>query len=60
MEYRGYKIYENDYRDARNRSADFLFHNLNDCDENVGCANSVVECLKQINDIVDERESEKI
>lgn len=55
MEYNGYLIKVNDYRNSKHKNCDFIFHNLNDCDEPIGTGESIADCKKQINEIIFER-----
>ena len=56
MKYNGYLIYANDYKHSKFPNFDFLFHNLNDCDEPQGAGNNIFECKKQIDKIISEKD----
>ena len=50
MEYNGYLIRINDYRNSKHPNCDFIFHNLNDCDEVIGTGESIKYCQEQIDE----------
>ena len=51
-EYRGYEIKQNDYSVSRNGSANFIFRNLQDCDEPSGWGETVQDCKTQIDEML--------
>lgn len=56
MEYRGYSIEPNENFNQRHPSFNYLFHNLDDCDESGGSGQYIEDCKEQIDERIEQRE----
>jgi len=50
--YKRYRIYANEYCNAKYPDCNFVFYNLDDCDECMGNGISIEDCKEQINEII--------